>query len=244
MAKKSQSKEQVKRSLKKLREAGLYAPKHPRRAPTDYAKSLLKRFSDVLTGKARAVTVKQKGRAGHKLARSFVSGGGPGTVRAVRNKVIVPVQAGERLSFAPKAKRIRVTRKVGRQRYVREPLQGKHRTVESIRAQLRLGDSIAVPFYRGSRGTEYIMMKPDEFSAFIDQVNQSAARDHKAPYQVASYAEAFRLEGVEHEHAGFRITRRKDGWYVVGEDEEQGPFKTKALALEWLEESFEGEDDA
>lgn len=48
---------QLKHSLKQLKKLGLYNPKAPRKAPTRYAKSLTKKYSDVLKGQADVVRV-------------------------------------------------------------------------------------------------------------------------------------------------------------------------------------------
>jgi hypothetical protein len=197
VAKKSKSarnSQAEKSGLKRLRKKGLYTPKKPRAAPTRYGRGLLKTFADVITGKASVVTVKpakQKGRKrtkGFAEARKFASGEKPGTVRAKRNKLVVPTQGGERAHYNPRTGKVRVTRRVGSDLYVREPLKGKIRTLDDLRARLRPNDRIAIPFNRGGRGVEWMNMTPDEFHAFMGQYAQTYKN-------VLNFVEIFRLEG-------------------------------------------------
>lgn len=180
---KSQSGQAQKSGLKKLREKGLYKPKKPRAAPTKYGKSLLSRFADVLSGKASVVTAVEKGRKGFKAASKYARSGNDkmGTVRVVRNKIVVPTQAGEIARFSKKG--VRVTRRVGEDVYVREPLQ-KHK---QILEQLKPGDRIAVPLNRGKRGVEWMQLTPEDYRAFQRQYDETYKN-------LGSHVQIFRLE--------------------------------------------------
>jgi hypothetical protein len=156
-----------KKKLSRLKKRGLYKPKNTRKAPTRYGLSLLKKFSDVLTGKASVVTVKEKRRKGYKAAKKYAHGETkPGTVRVVRNKIIVPTSKGERATYSKKRGEILVSRKVGKEFFVRTPFPKSIHTINDVRSQLRPGDRISVPFNRGSRGVEWFNMPLDEFEAF------------------------------------------------------------------------------
>lgn len=183
MAKKSRKpvlSQAQKRDIKRLREKGVYKPKDARKAPTRHAKGLLVKFADLLRGKAKIVTVKG--------ARRFAAGDKPGTVRAVRGKLVVPAQEGEQVRYSKKTGKVRVTRRVGRATYVRELFSGMRRTVEDVLRQLKPGDRVAVPFYRGRFGTEWLNMTEDEFRAFI--------AEYRERYKgVLNFVEAFRYEG-------------------------------------------------
>lgn len=70
---------QVKKSLAILRKKGLYKPKSARKAPTKYAKSLLKKYSDVVAN--RSFVVKATKEAAPKLAEHY---------RVTRGRVVIP----------------------------------------------------------------------------------------------------------------------------------------------------------
>lgn len=168
----------VRGDLAKLRRSGLYKPKDARAKPTRYGKSLIAKFADFLTGTAKSVKVSSK------IAKQYEGGDRPGTVRRVRNRIVVPAQPDERVTYSAKTGKVRATRRSGKTRYVREPLTGKHTTFESVRRQMRPGDRVAVPFYRGRRGTEWVNMTLDEFEAFMSEYSE---RYKDAPQHVELY---------------------------------------------------------
>lgn len=94
-SKASVSNSQLQSSLKQLKKLGLYNPKHPRRAPTKYAKSLTKQYSDVLKGRAEVV----------KIPRAY-SKEVAGQYRTKRTKkgavAIVPRAGGMKASYSRK----------------------------------------------------------------------------------------------------------------------------------------------
>jgi hypothetical protein len=158
-----------KSDLKALRKKGLYKPVKPRAAPTKYAKGLLSRFKDVLTGKASVVTAKgqTKRSKGFKEAAQFNRGQSSGTVRAIRNKIIVPTQVGEVARFSKKSGKVRVTRNINGAKYVREPFPKRPRDFRDAGRSLRPGDRIAVPSWRGdAKGVEWYTLSAEEWRMF------------------------------------------------------------------------------
>ena len=63
---------QQKSQLSILKKKGLYKPKNPRGPVTDYGKSLLHKFSDVISGKSAVVTVRpDNNHKGNKAAAEY-----------------------------------------------------------------------------------------------------------------------------------------------------------------------------
>ena len=200
--------------LKKLRKVGLYKPKSSRAPPTKYAISLLKTYSDYLTGKASVVTAKSeiKRNKGYKEAASYkkTDKQKPGIVRVIRNKIVVPTQKGEIVRFSKKG--MRVTRKVDGDYYVRTPFKGSTDTLEEIFAQLKPTDRVAIPLYRSARhGVEWQTVTQDEFRAFYTQYGPSGSATNKKGLprlydDLTSHIQIFHLEGpsaaeeIEPEH--------------------------------------------
>lgn len=193
----------LKSDLKILRERGLYKPKNSRAAPTEYAKRIAKKFSDVISGKASVVTAKSAKRGGKGFieASRLAAGDRAGTIRAVRNKVIVPTQGGEQARYSVKTGRVRVTRKTEGGNYIRETFPGDHRSLKAIKAQLKPGDRVAVPLFRGRKGVEWQTMTPEEFEAFWRQYsNRGTAPAYdkdgkrKIYHDLASHVQIFRYE--------------------------------------------------
>jgi hypothetical protein len=74
---------------------GLYDPKHPRRAPTRYAKSIAAKYQDVLSGKATAIKVPKsyaKEVAGQYRTRSA----------GKKATVVVPKSGGGKVRYSRK----------------------------------------------------------------------------------------------------------------------------------------------
>jgi len=178
-ARRAPNSQEQKKARSILIKKGLYKPKNPRGPLTDYAKKLLRKFSDVTAGKASVVTAKaeKKGNKGFKEARAANTGENrPGTVRTVRNKIIVPTQTGEQARYSKK-EGVRVTRRVGNDVYVRRPFKRRPRSIAGVRSQLKEGDYIAVPLYRArSRGVEWTRMSPEDFTAFLTQYGPKATK--------------------------------------------------------------------
>ena len=193
MAKKTKSKptsQAQKSGLKILREKGLYKPKNSRAEPTKYGRGILRRFADVISGKASVVTAKseKRGNKGFKEARSYKQGDqSRGTVRVVRNKIIVPTQAGEQARFSKKG--VRVTRTIGDAVYVREPFKSSTSTPQKIYDQLQPGDRISVPLNRGRRGVEWMNFTKEEYGLFI--LPSGSGGSYKG---LSDHIQRFRLE--------------------------------------------------
>jgi hypothetical protein len=193
----------LKSNLKILKDRGLYKPKNSRAAPTGYAKRIAKKFSDVISGKASVVTAKsaKHGGKGFIEAARLAMGDRAGTIRAVRNKVIVPTQGGEQARYSVKTGRVRVTRKTEGGTYVRESFPGDHRSLKTIKAQLKPGDRVAVPLFRGRKGVEWQTMELAEFEAFWRQYSSRGTAPvydrvgkRKIYHDLASHVQIFRYE--------------------------------------------------
>lgn len=90
---------QVKSSLQQLRKLGLYNPKNARKAPTKYAKSLVKKYADVLGPKAKSEVIKiPKAAAAAIKAQDY---------RVVKGKkkavAVVPKMGGMKASYNKKS---------------------------------------------------------------------------------------------------------------------------------------------
>lgn len=192
---KAPTSQEQKAQLKKLRDTGLYKPKNPRKAPTKYAKSLLKRFADVLSGSSKAVT------ADYKTARKYSDKTAKtGEVRSKGNKVIVPVLPGEKVTVSKRKHEVEVYRKLETgQKYVRVPFEKRPKSYDQLRDQLGSRDRIAVPYYRGVRKpVEWQYFDSTEFyNTFVGGygVANQAAQDKALKWaleraQISRYVEA------------------------------------------------------
>lgn len=141
-------------ALKKLREKGLYKPKDARKK-TKYAKSLLSKFKDVLSGNAGVVKVDRETAKRYKRKDAKSS-----EIRSAGNHVIVPKLPGERVSYSKKNRRVDVSRKMkDGGRYVRSPFVRVPTSYDELKSQLATKDRIAVAYYRGPK-------KPVEWQYF------------------------------------------------------------------------------
>lgn len=192
-----------KRELKRLRDKGIYKPKNPRAAPTRYALSLLNKFADIATGKASVVTAKsaKRGNKGFKEAAALKSDSSsmPGTIRVVRNKIIVPTQGDERARFTRRG--LRVTRKVGNDKYIRTPFKTTPKNLADILSQLKENERVVIPLFRTARkGVEWVPMSRDDFIFFVSQYGPGGSRKSKSGepqlYEnLFDYIEKFHIEG-------------------------------------------------
>jgi hypothetical protein len=150
----------IKDGIKKLKTAGLYKPKNPRAKPTKYAKSLLNKFADVISGNSRAVKVDKKTAAAYKDDTAKA-----GQARVKGNRVIVPVQPGEKPYYSRKNGTVEVARKLKTgQKYIRTPFKGNVASYDAMKAQLQTHDRIAVAFYRGKKKpVDWHYFSADEF---------------------------------------------------------------------------------
>lgn len=162
MTKNPKTSQQKKRDLKKLREKGLYDPKDARKPPTKYGLSLLRKYRDVLDGKATVLTVpkSKKSKGWAKARRNADPSLG---VYAYRNKLVVPKNEGERVSWSEKDKTYRVSRWSNDRttQYFREPLGRKINNPKNLK--LKKGQRVSVPFNRPGRGIEWMNLTEEEF---------------------------------------------------------------------------------
>lgn len=161
---KSRNVKQTRSELGILRRKGLYKAKRPRAKLTRYALGLLRKFRDVITGKASVVNV-----GSMESAKRLRTGETTGTVRTKGRLAVVPSQGDERVRYSKKTGRIIATRKIGGARYTRETFAHRPRTLKETLKSLKPGDRIAVPMYRGVKGVEWTQYTPDEFSNFWNQ---------------------------------------------------------------------------
>lgn len=162
MARNPKSRQAEKSALNRLRAKGLYSPKNPAAAPTDYGRSLIRKYRDVLEGRATVITVpKSKRSKGFKTARE--NSDPTLGVYSYRNKIIVPKNAGENVSWNKRNKTFRISRWSDDKttRYVREPINRKIRNPSQIK--LRPGERISIPFNRPGRGVEWMNLTAEEF---------------------------------------------------------------------------------
>lgn len=156
MSKKSGNGQQQKRDLRRLQKKGLYQPKDASAGPTRYGLSLLRKYRSVLEGKATVLTVPKA-----KQARANID---PGLgVYARKNKLVIPKNPGEKVSWSKKDKTYRVSRWSDDRttRYVREPINRKITNPKDIK--LKPGQRISIPFNRPGRGIEWMNLTEEEF---------------------------------------------------------------------------------
>lgn len=126
---------QLKSSLKQLRKLGLYNPKNARKAPTRYAKSLVKQYSDVLGAKPRVEVVKVPAKAVAALK---------GQYRVKRSKkgavAIVPKAGGMKAGYSKKHGTI--VRRVGEYQFI--PIADNMILMRGEFPKLRKGQAVAV----------------------------------------------------------------------------------------------------
>jgi len=130
-----QDDKRIKRDLKKLRDMGLLTKRVDlRKRPTSYQKGMVTKFADVLKGKAKVFTAKDKASA-RRFKNSYV----------VRDdKIIVPREKGERITFDPDANELKSTRTYRGRKLTRVIASGDL-------ALLGKGEYYVVPFAGGQR---------------------------------------------------------------------------------------------
>ena len=168
-----------KKTLEILRRHKIYRPKNPRAAPTRHAKTLARKFLDLATGQAQIVTTRsaKKGRKGYVEAHALKNGDKIGTVRARRNKLIVPHHPGERVSYSAKTGEYIVRTNMGEITFERRPLKKHMRTLRELRDQLKPGDRVAVPLFRGHKlGVDWQSMSIEEFEQFWSLYGPNASK--------------------------------------------------------------------
>ena len=129
-------------AISKLRKAGLYAGKAARGQPTKYALSLIKKFSDVVSGRAK--TIKSNEAAAERYAGKFKTA-------ASGKRLIIPTSGdkSEVTRVTKSGKIISYGKTETGKSYSREVQSG-----DGIRP-LKKGERYALPIRRGRKGTSY-----------------------------------------------------------------------------------------
>lgn len=168
-AKKLQARQQ-RRDLARLKSRGLYSG-DARKKPTAYGKSLLKKFADVLGGRAAPV------KTGSKIAKAYKEAG----FQTRREKVIIPKKPKDRVVFSKKSGRISRTTRTAtgeKSKQIIEPI-GKSGDIRALpKARKGKQTFYAVPF--GSAKNQYIV----RFSSFeeLQTFMQPYERKERNPY--------------------------------------------------------------
>lgn len=167
-SKSEKSKLQLKSALLTLKKLGLYEPKQPRKAPTKYAKSLVKKYSDVLAGKSEVVKIPKS--AVPELAKEF---------RAKKSKkrggvAVVPKAAGTKAKFSKKQNTI--VRSIGA--YEFRPYADKNVLIRGELPKLKRGERLAVRI-----GNTFRIFNSDrELSEALAQYNPASKTLWQYPY--------------------------------------------------------------
>lgn len=181
---KSRSSQRAKeiKSVRKLRDAGLISKSvRLNTKPTRAVKSALRKFADVITGKASVVKVPPRVAKGLK-----------GSHRVKGNLVVIARQPGERLRYDPNAERIVGKRRKGNKTF--------ERTIERDLAGIRPGKAgtrryYVVPFQRGGGDIDYLKFDtlegPDGLEAFMAEYEKKGYKNWK------NYVETVDVENKE-----------------------------------------------
>ena len=161
--------QETKSKLKVLKKKGLYSG-DLRKAPTRYAESLTRKFSDVLSGHAKVITVPHhagKKSKGIVAARKEASQLAEAYGLAVRNKgahlIVKTVTPEDTISYSPKKKLLEIVRK--RSDDVEERIElRKHLSLVKRESgefdldirKLQNDESYVIPFNRGRGSIQYI----------------------------------------------------------------------------------------
>lgn len=192
--------------LAKITSKGLYKRKKKGAVTpgqVKYQKSIIAKFFDVASGNSAVVKTNRATVAKYKTSSPDV-----GQLRTKGTRVIVPVQEGEKVTFSPKQNKVRAILKAGRDRYIREPFEGRISNWRDIEKQLRPSDRVAVPFYRGKKKPlSWHDMTQEEFRGFWNEYGRGGSHEALGPdgrmhprlYEgLERYIEISRFEG---EHA-------------------------------------------
>ena len=177
-----------------MKRKGLYTG--DTRRPTKYGKSLLRKFADVLSGRAEVVTVSRKGKSkGYKEAHAYANASRE-DIRVVRNRIVVPVNPGETVSFSRKTGRVRVSRTIGGEKFIRErfkqPLTGPNSY------KLKGNERFAVPFYRRGQ-IEWYYYTQEDFQEFWYLYVSEGGRT-KSPFKASDIQLFTRVTGDREEN--------------------------------------------
>ncbi len=171
------------KQLKLLREYGLISKKtNLRKRVTPAQKRTIKKYSDVLTGKAKVIEAKDKKQAAKFKQQFDVKG----------DKIIVPVQKGERVSFNKKKGTLKTSRKVAGKTVKRELTGGEL-------AKLGFGQYYVIQFGGGQK------FRTNDFKVLQDFMMGYEKKPHKPFKNWKRYVE---IETIE-EQSGDEIAISK-----------------------------------
>lgn len=156
---------QVKKTLSKLKKAGLYKPTNGRAAPTKYAKSLAKKFADVSAGNAFVLKASKKAIEENR-----------GLYRTARGRLVIEKDAlTQRAYVEKKTGRVIKTGKIGDARFVLRPAGI---TQDRGLPGLQPGERYVVPFKRGKGPMATVTYaNDDELLAVLNDYEKR--KDHK-----------------------------------------------------------------
>ncbi len=174
---------QVKKSLKILRDKGLYEPKNARAKPTRYGKSLIKKFGDVVKGKAFVLSAKPEALAKLKADQYRMSHG----------KVVIPAQGTNVRPRISKTGDVIRRQTIGKATYRMRPARFRNGEVEDITAfqsyrfPVRHGNRVA---WHNERSKAELMRLANEYAEMngrgfdIMQYVQIVEREDKLRFRI------------------------------------------------------------
>lgn len=183
---KSQRAKEIK-AVRKLRDAGLISKRvNVRKKPTSAVKSALRKFADVVSGKASVIKVPPKVAKGLK-----------GSVRTKGNLVIIEKQKGERLRYDAESEKIIGTRKVGKRHYTRRI----ERDLAGIKpARVGARRYYVVPFQRSGGDVDYLKFDDlAELENFMGEYEKRGYKNWKNYTEVVDVSDADDLESMREE---------------------------------------------
>lgn len=201
-AKRKKDLAQVKKQLAILKKKGLYTPKAPRAKPTRYAKSLLKKYSDVVAGKS--FVVKADKAALSKLADTY---------RTAHGRVIIPAQGTNvRPTITKSGEVVRKMSIAGRKYKFRPVAMGPDGMIEPIGPN----QSYSVPIREGNRLRFQSISSREELYKLAQEYAPSGGRG----FDILKYVQIIETEGS----GKYRITfiADKKRWRIVRADNESG----------------------
>lgn len=192
MSSKKSSRAQYQSDVKKLRATGLYTGgADARKRPSPYIKTILKKYSDVLSGKSVVVE-------NPKAAKKY-----KGTFRTKGDLVIIPKAKGEKISVSKKTGEITSTRKYGKQTIKSKALpEGK---VES-EAKLKKKGFWVLHLKQGA-------WRFESYDEMVRQINEVSPKLAQAVHEGFDWKKHVSFETLEEGHyrqkAGKKFGRRK-----------------------------------
>lgn len=190
MPTKKQTKAQRAREIKavrKLRAAGLISKRvNVRKKPAGAVKAALRKFADVVSGKAAVVKVPKN------IARGL-----KGTVRTKGDLVIIERQKGERVRYDAKEQRIIGKRKVGKRTFTRRIERDLSKAKPARDGSRRY---YVVPFSRGGGDIDYLKFDDvGELATFMGEYEKRGYKNWKNYVEIIDVDDADDLESMREE---------------------------------------------